>query len=170
MHTVQNRTYDVRTQKAMLYVDVVEPHQVQTKVLNQAIKRNTDRFLIDLKFRVTVADREVMPSQIVTAFRRKRYVSVAPSALIKQGLQRLSGTPIFDKAIRVKTATINAFLCSSQRALSGNEFSEKLKELGTKYNRHRGDIGETLNDLQQTDKQAKTFRKVVQNRLINRSR
>lgn len=53
LQTIQNRIYEIRGRKVMLDRDLAEMYGVQTKVLNQAVKRNSDRFPEDFMFQLT---------------------------------------------------------------------------------------------------------------------
>ena len=64
---IQNKIYEIRGQKIMLDFDLAELYEVGTKVLNQAVKRNPERFPPRFMFRVTIAEWENMRSQIVIA-------------------------------------------------------------------------------------------------------
>ncbi len=50
LQTIQNRIYEVRGQKVMLDFDLAEMYEVETRVLNQAVKRNSKRFPSDFMF------------------------------------------------------------------------------------------------------------------------
>ena len=70
---IQNKIYEIRGQKIMLDFDLAELYEVGTKVLNQAVKRNPERFPTRFMFRLTIAEWENMRSQIVTASDHNRY-------------------------------------------------------------------------------------------------
>ena len=53
LQIIQNRIYEFRGQKVMLYCDLAEMYGVQTKVLNQAVKRNIERFPSDVMFQIS---------------------------------------------------------------------------------------------------------------------
>lgn len=63
---LQSKIYQVRGQKVMLDFDLSELYDVQTKVLNQAVKRNISRFPEDFMFQLTENEYESLRSQIVT--------------------------------------------------------------------------------------------------------
>ena len=60
----------IRGEKVLLDADLADPYDVATKVLNQAVKRNLDRFPADFMFQLTPQEWERMRSQTVTASRR----------------------------------------------------------------------------------------------------
>ena len=63
---IQNKIYELRGQKVMFDFDLAELYEVETKVLNQAVKRNSDRFPEDFMFRLTNEEWKIQRSQIVT--------------------------------------------------------------------------------------------------------
>ncbi len=63
---IQHKIYEIRNQKLMLDYDLAELYQVETRVLNQAIKRNFESFPEDFMFRLTVQEwQDLSSSQIV---------------------------------------------------------------------------------------------------------
>ena len=64
---VQSLIYEIRGQKVMLDFDLARLYQVETKALNQAVKRNAERFPSDFMFRLTAEEMLNMRSQFVTS-------------------------------------------------------------------------------------------------------
>ena len=135
LQLIQNKIYDSRGHKVMLDFDLAELYEVQTKALNQAVKRNIQRFPIDFMFRLTIDEWESMRSlsatasvntgnmrsQNVTASQKKRNVSATPYAFTEQGLAMLSGILNSDKAINVNIAIMRAFVMNQQPATSNQQ-------------------------------------------------
>ena len=67
IRSIQNRIYEIRGERVMLDFDMAQLYEVETKALNQAVKRNIKRFPKDFMFRLTVDEWDGMRSQIVTA-------------------------------------------------------------------------------------------------------
>ena len=65
--SIQNRIYEKRAQRVMLDFDLAKLYEVETKVLNQAVKRNFKRFPQDFMFKLSGIEWNLMRSQIVTA-------------------------------------------------------------------------------------------------------
>ena len=63
--TIQNKIYEVRGQRVMLDFDLASMYGVETRVLNQAVKRNIERFPEDFMFQLTKGEWEILKSQIV---------------------------------------------------------------------------------------------------------
>jgi len=72
LHLIQNKIYEIRGHKVMLDYDLAELYEVQTKALNQAVKRNIQRFPVDFMFRLTLDEWKYMRSLIETACRMPR--------------------------------------------------------------------------------------------------
>ena len=81
---IQNLIYEIRGQKVMLDSDLAKLYQVETKVLNQAVKRNLKRFPPDFMFQLTAQEFLDNRSQFVTASNRN--VSAPPFAFTEQGV------------------------------------------------------------------------------------
>ena len=67
LQIIQNRIYEFRGQKVMLDHDLAEMYGVQTKVLNQAVKRNIERFPSDVMFQISSEEIQDLRSQFVTS-------------------------------------------------------------------------------------------------------
>ena len=158
LQTIQNSIYELRGQKVMLDFDLAKLYEVETKVLNQAVKRNIKRFPPDFMFQLTINEWETMRSQFVTASKiseagsKKRNISAIPYAFTEQGVAMLSGILNSKKAINVNIAIMRAFVFIRQYALTHKDLTEKLKELETKYNKQFKDVYEAINYLINKDK------------------
>ena len=64
---IQRKIYEIRGQKVILDRDLAALYQVETRVLNQAVKRNIERFPEDFMFQLTKEEVEILKSQIVTS-------------------------------------------------------------------------------------------------------
>lgn len=137
---VENIIYEVRKQKVMLDFDLAELYEVETKALNQAVKRNIDRFPEDFMFRLSTKEWGVIRSQIVTASQSKRNITTTPYAFTEQGVAMLSGVLKSKKAIEVNINIMRAFVFMRQYALTHKDLTDKLKKLEGKYNKKFKDI------------------------------
>lgn len=72
---IQNRIYDIRGQKVMIDRDLAELYQVETRRLNEAVKRNIKRFPSDFMFQLTKGEFESLMSQFATSNRGETYKS-----------------------------------------------------------------------------------------------
>jgi len=153
LSTIQAKIYEIRGQKVMLDFDLAGLYEVETRVLNQAVKRNIKRFPDDFMFRLSSDEWRAMRSQIVTASPDKRNVSATPYAFTEQGVSMLSGILTSDKAIDVNILIIRAFVFMRQFALTHKDLTVKLQELENKYDKQFKDVYEAINFLLQKDVQ-----------------
>ncbi len=138
---VERRIYLIRDQKVMLDADLAELYQVQTKALNQAVRRNIDRFPDDFLFQLTGQEASVLRSQIVTLEKgRGRYSKYAPLAFTEHGVAMLSSVLNSQRAVQMNIVIIRAFV-RLHEALAGNqELVRRLEEVEAKLRQHGGAI------------------------------
>ncbi len=154
LEVIQHKIYEVRGLKIMLDFDLAELYEVETKVLNQAVKRNEERFPEKFMFRLTTKEWNKMRSQIVTAsIQKKRNINTTPFAFTEHGVTMLASVLKSKKAIKMNIAIIEAFISLKEFALNHKELTIKIKELENLYNKQFKDVYEAINYLLQKDKQ-----------------
>jgi hypothetical protein len=154
LQTIQNKIYELRGQKVMLDFDLAELYEVETRVLNQAVKRNIDIFPDDFMFQLTVKEWETMLSQIVMTYPVKRPKTALPLAFTEHGVTMLSNVLKSKKARLTSIAIVRAFIALKQFTLNYKDISDKLNELENIYNKQFKDVYEAINFLLQKDRQA----------------
>lgn len=87
---IQSKIYEIRGQKVMLDFDLAEMYQVETRVLNQSVKRNIQRFPEDFMFQMTSEEWSDMSSQFVMTSRLKRPKTALLLAFTEHGVVMLS--------------------------------------------------------------------------------
>ena len=151
---VQNLIYEIRGQKVMLDFDLARLYQVETKALNQAVKRNAERFPSDFMFRLTAEEVLNMRSQIVTA--SKRNTSAPPFALTEQGVAMLASVLKSPIAVAASISIMRAFVQVRQYLLTSASMSAELNELRAKVDllalQREEDLG-AVNDLSEDVRQ-----------------
>jgi hypothetical protein len=133
----------------MLDFDLAQLYEVETKALNQAVKRNLKHFPEDFMFRLTLAEwssirsqivtaseSNSMASQIVTASQSKRNTNVTPYAFTEQGVAMLSGILNSDQAIHMNIAIMRAFITVRKALLQQTDLKEQLKEIKNRLGEH----------------------------------
>lgn len=130
----------------MLSFDLAELYGVAVKALNQAVRRNLDRFPEDFMFQLTQEEFNNLKSQIVTSswggIRR-----ALPYAFTEQGIAMLSGVLKSPRAIRVNIEIMRTFVKLSQMLASNAELARKLNELGKKYDRQFKIVFDAIREL-----------------------
>ncbi|OLR56690.1 DNA-binding protein [Hornefia porci] len=106
---IKSLIYVVRGQQVMLDSDLAMLYQVETKVFNQAVTRNIDRFPENFRFQLTKEEFDALRSQIATSNGRggRRY---RPYMFTEQGIAMLSGVLRSDVAIQVSIRIMNTFV------------------------------------------------------------
>ena len=127
---VQNLIHEFRGKKVMLDFDLARLYQVETRVLNQSVKRNIKRFPPDFMFQLTEDEWLTNSSQIVMTSNRPK--SALPYAFTEQGVAMLSGLLKSDVAIAANIAIMRAFVQVREYLLAASTVSAELKELRAK--------------------------------------
>lgn len=153
LQVIQRKIYDIRGQRVMLDFDLAELYGTPTKVLNQAVKRNVERFPEDFMFQLTTrewqelrarfTEQEARWSQIVTTSKKFRRETFAPLAFTEQGVAMLSGVLRSSKAIQTNIAIMRAFVALRRYALTFDEIAAKVLE----HDQEIADIHEALRQL-----------------------
>ena len=158
MSIIYSKIYEIRGCRVMLDYDLAELYQVETRILNQSVKRNIKRFPNDFMFQLTNQEWEVsrsqiatlkkgkmnMSSQIVMTSRTKRPKSAPPYAFTEQGIAMLSGLLNSDIAIETNIDIMRTFVMLRKYALSYAKLNHELEEFMKTANMQFNDIYKIL--------------------------
>ena len=129
---IENMIYEIRGKHVMFNSDVARLYNVETKVLNQVIKRNINRFPEEFCFQITIEElgNLSLRSQNVTLNKSNNYRGLhykyLPYVLTEQGIMMLSGLLKNDIAAKVNVQIIAAFV-KMRKYISGNLYlNEKI--------------------------------------------
>jgi hypothetical protein len=150
---IQKKIFEIRGQRVMLDFDLAELYDVETRALNQAVKRNVDIFPDDFMFSLTRKEWKIMSSQIVMTYSVKRPKSSPPLAFTEYGVAMLANVLKSKKARQTSVAIVRAFIALKDFALHYKQLGLKLSVLEKKYNRQFKDVYEAINYLMQKDEQ-----------------
>jgi len=118
----------------MLDDDLAELYAVQTKVFNQAVRRNRNRFPADFMFQLTGEEYHSLRSQIVTLNTgRGRHRKYLPYAFTEQGVAMLSSVLRSDRAVQVNIEIMRAFVRLREMLATHKDLAAKLEALEKKY-------------------------------------
>ena len=137
----------------MLDFDIAELYEVETRALNQAVKRNADVFPLDFMFQITAEEWKHMSSQFVMTSPSKRPKTALPYVFTEHGVTMLANVLKSKKARQTSVAIVRAFIALKQFALTNTELNSKLKELEESYDKQFKDVYEAIDYLLQKDKQ-----------------
>lgn len=125
---IQGLIYIVRGKQVMLDSDLARLYQVETKVFNQAVKRNIKRFPESFRFQITEEEYNSLRSQFVTSKGGRRYL---PYVFTEQGIAMLSAVLRSDIAIQVSIRIMETFV-EMRRYMANNELLyKKVNDLET---------------------------------------
>lgn len=144
---INQKIYTVRSVKIMLDRDLAELYEVETRVLNQSVKRNKELFPSDFMFQLTKEEYENMSSQIVMTSKTKRPNSALPFAFTEHGVAMLSNVLKSIKARLISVEIVRAFIALKKFTLSNQELIIRLNEIEINYNQKFSDIHQALNYL-----------------------
>ena len=106
---IENKIYVIRGQKIMLDSDLANLYAVETKVLNQAVNRNIDRFPEDFMFQLADSEWETLRSQFVTSKESKGGRRYNPYVFTEYGVLMLSNVLNSKKAVAVSIQIVRVF-------------------------------------------------------------
>ena len=145
---IEKKIYLIRNQKVMLSVDLAELYDVETRALNQAVKRNIERFPEDFMFQLNDSEFQNLKSQIVTSswggMRRAN-----PYAFTEQGIAMLSSVLKSDRAIKVNIEIMRTFVKIRKIILQNKDLADKLAQLEIKTEKHDKDIKAIIDAIRQ---------------------
>ena len=154
-NTIQDIIYDIRGVKVMLDYDLAAIYGVETRSLNQAVKRNIERFPPDFMFRLTENEWEIvkrnslsdsMPSQIVIASTDRRNKSAPPYAFTEHGAVMLASVLRSPSAVQMSVMVTRAFIAMRQALSSMLSYDLKIEQLSHKVDQLNAHVEEILHD------------------------
>ena len=131
-HIVVNKIYEIRNQKVMLDSDLAELYGVETRILNQAIKRNIERFPEDFMFQLTETEWQNLTSQfVISSWGGRR---TPPNVFTEHGVLMLSSVLNSSQAIQVNIQVVRIFARLRQIFASQNELKIEIEDIKQKLN------------------------------------
>ncbi|MBI5699430.1 ORF6N domain-containing protein [Candidatus Saganbacteria bacterium] len=131
---IESKIFLIRGQKVILDVDLANLYGVKTFVLNQAVKRNIERFPDDFMFQLSKEETNILKSQfVISSWGGRR---TFPYAFTEQGIAMLSGILNSKRAIHVNIMIMRTFIRLKQMITTHKELAHKIEELERKYKKH----------------------------------
>ena len=136
LERIEKTIFLIRDRKVMLDRDLATLYGVQTKALNQAVRRNSDRFPADFMFQLTTPEAvDLNRSQFVTGSQKHRNPQFRPYAFTEQGVAMLSSVLRSKRAIAVNVEIMRTFVRLRQMLALNVELARKLDELEKRYDK-----------------------------------
>jgi hypothetical protein len=152
MERIAGKIYLIRKTKVMLDRDLAEIYGVETRVLNQAVRRNIKRFPEDFMFELT-RDEIMRISQIVTSSEIK--YSKRVHAFTEQGVAMLSSVLNSERAIQVNILIMRAFTQLRRMLSTNEELKKKIESMERKYDRQFRVVFDAITQLIDTESEPK---------------
>ncbi|HEU5312920.1 MAG TPA: ORF6N domain-containing protein [Candidatus Udaeobacter sp.] len=167
---IAHRIRQLRGEKVLHDYDLAALYGVAVKVLNQAVKRNQERFPSDFMFQLTneeaaflgsfstsIRNRQVAQrqetatnwSQFVTSSSKHRAAKYRRYACTEEGVAMLSSVLNSDRAVKVNIAIMRAFVRLRQALDTNRELAKKFSELERRVGKHDGEIAAILEAIRQ---------------------
>jgi hypothetical protein len=148
---IAEKIYLIRGVQVMLDRDLAELYQVETKVLNQAVKRNSERFPDAFMFQLSGDEFADWRSQIVTSNGDKMGLRRPPYVFTEQGVAMLSAVLRSATAIHVSIQIIQAFVAMRRFLLSNAEIFQRIGSLETRQLQTEQRVGAILDAISAQD-------------------
>ena len=143
--SVISKIYIVRNQRVMMDFDLAEIYGIKTKVLNQAVKRNIQRFPEDFMFELTQSEFQNLRSQIVTSsWGGSRY---APFAFTEHDAVMLASVLNSETAIKASIFVVCTFVKLRQIINNYQSLSNRVDDLEDKFDVQLSHILEAIEEL-----------------------
>ena len=130
--TIENKIYTIKDKQVMLDSDLAQLYQVETRVFNQAVKRNIKRFPQSFRFQLSEDEYQNLTSQFVTSSLSspkhggRRHL---PFAFTEQGVSMLSAILKSDIAIEVSIQIIEAFVSMRKFLVNNASIFQKIDQI-----------------------------------------
>ena len=126
---IQNLIYEIRGQKVMLDSDLAMLYGVETKRLNEAVKRNVQRFPLHYMFQLTHEEYTNLRSQIATSNIQRGGRRYMPYVFTEQGVAMLSSVLNSEKAIQINIQIIDTFVKIRKWAVENKNKNNEIEDL-----------------------------------------
>ncbi len=144
---ITSKIYLIRGFKVMLDRDLAELYGVETRVLNQAIKRNEKRFPNDFMFQLTEKELENWKSQNTLSSKEKMGLRKLPNVFTEQGVAMLSSVLNSETAIDVNIQIIRIFSKIREIVSSNSDILLKLEQMENKLMQNQGKVNQHDEDI-----------------------
>jgi hypothetical protein len=144
---IESRIFLIRGEKVILDSDLAELYGVEAKVLNQAVRRNHERFPEDFMFQLTVEEFANLRSQIVTSSSTHGGRRYAPLVFTEQGVAMLSGLLNSERAVAVNIAIMRTFVRLRQLIATHADLARKLAQLESRYDEQFKAVFDAIREL-----------------------
>ncbi len=146
IEVIKHRIYEVRGLRVMLDRDLAELYNVETRALNQAVRRNIDRFPEDFMFVMTEDEMNAWKSQIVMSNSIRMGMRRPPVVFTELGIAMLSSVLRSETAIQVNINIMRAFVAIRHAIGAWQGVNLKVEQLSHKVDNLNARVDEILHE------------------------
>jgi hypothetical protein len=134
---IERRIYIIRGLKVMLDADLAELYQIETRALNQAVRRNLDRFPEDFMFQLSEQEASALRSQTVTLEKgRGLHSKYAPFAFAEHGALMLSSVLNSQRAVQMSIRVVRVFIQLRETLAANKDLAARIERLEARQKQH----------------------------------
>jgi len=152
---IQSQIFYIRGQKVMFDRDLAELYQVETRALNQAVRRNPKRFPDEFMFQLNKREFENWRSQIVTSNKDKMGLRRPPLVFTEQGVAMLSSVLKSERAIQVNIQIMKTFTKLREMLQTHEDLRRKIEAMEKKYDKQFRIVFQTIKLLLKEEEEPK---------------
>ncbi len=149
---IKNLIYEIRGQKVMLDSDLAKLYEVETKMLNRAVKRNIERFPSNFMFQLNEDEWKILRFQFGTSkinIESRGGRQYLPYVFTEQGVAMLSSVLRSKKAIQINIQIMNTFVAMRKLAIEHKDLQEQITELRQYFIQYAKDNDEEIDRINQ---------------------
>lgn len=146
---IENKILILRGQKVMIDKDLAQLYEVETKRLNEAVKRNIERFPENFMFKLNDNELKELVANC-DRFKSLKHSASTPYAFTEYGVAMLSSVLNSKRAIAINIQIIQTFIKIKQFMISNNDLSQRISELERYFINYAKDNDEQINKINET--------------------
>ena len=148
---IKSKIYTIRGLQVMLDTDLADLYKVETRILNQAVRRNINRFPNDFMFQLNNEEFENWKSQLVTSNSVKMGLRKKPLVFTEQGVAALSGVLKSSKAVEINIQIIRTFVAMRKFLVNNARLFQRLDKNEKKLLEHDQKFEEVFKAIEDKD-------------------
>ncbi len=152
---IEKKIFLIRGQKVMLDRDLAVLYGVETRTLNQAVRRNIKRFPKDFMFQLNQAEVEELSRSQFVILKRGHNIKYLPYAFTENGVAMLSGVLNSDLAITVNIQIMRTFTKLRELMATHKDLKRKIERMEKKYDEQFHVVFEAIKQLLESPKKQK---------------
>lgn len=145
---LQNKIFTIRNTRVMVDRDLADLYGIETKKLNQAVKRNLKRFPSDFMFQLSDNEQKELVTKC-DHLQVLKYSSSNAYVFTEHGVTMLASILNSEKAIEINVQVVRAFIQLRQLVLENNDLTRRVKELERYFIEHSKDYKEDMKEIHQ---------------------